>query len=315
MGDEGTGAGMSAATRTVASIPHVRDAPLGAQRSALSTQHAFIRRFARNRVAVLAAALLLLAVAGAVFAPLIARNPPERILGTRLAPPSERFLLGTDQSGRDVFARLLYGGQVSLMVGFLAAGLSIALGASLGAVAGYARGWPEAIIMRVADGMLSIPIFFLVLVVLASFGSTLLNLIVTIGLASWMTTARVVRGEVLRASSLDFVTAARALGASAPRVLLRHALPQALPSTIVAASLGVAQAILTESALSYLGLGVQPPTPSWGNMLTDAQSYVFSAPLLALWPGLAILLTVLSFNFLGESLRDALDPFSGARRA
>jgi len=242
-------------------------APTGTPRLAASrpliTHHpSLITRFARNRVAVLAAAFLLLAVAGAIFAPLIARNPPERILGARLASPSERFLLGTDQSGRDVFARLLYGGQVSLMVGFLAAGLSIALGASLGAVAGYARGWPEAIIMRVADGMLSIPIFFLVLVVLASFGSTLLNLIVTIGLASWMTTARVVRGEVLRASTLDFVTAARALGASAPRVLLRHALPQALPSTIVAASLGVAQAILTEAALSYLGLGVQPPTPS-----------------------------------------------------
>jgi peptide/nickel transport system permease protein len=274
----------------------------------------FLRRFARNRVAVLAAAFLLLAILGAVFAPAIARFPPERIIGSRLTPPGERFLLGTDQSGRDVLARLLFGGQISLLVGFLAAGLSIVLGASLGAIAGYARGWADAVIMRIADGMLSIPIFFLVLVVLASFGSTLPNLVVTIGLASWMTTARVVRGEVLRAGTLDFVLAARALGASGARVLLRHALPQALPSTIVAATLGVAQAILTESALSYLGLGVQPPTPSWGNMLSDAQSYVFSAPLLALWPGLAILLTVLSFNFLGESLRDALDPFRGTQR-
>lgn len=274
----------------------------------------FLRRFARNRAAVLAAVFLLLAVGGAVAAPAIVRNPPERILGSRLAPPSERFLLGTDQAGRDAFSRLLYGGQISLLVGFLAAGLSIVLGASLGAVAGYAGGWADAIIMRIADGMLSIPIFFLVLVVLASLGSTLPNIVLTIGLASWMTTARVVRGEVLRASALEFINAARALGASGTRILLRHALPQALPSTIVAATLGVAQAILTESALSYLGLGVQPPTPSWGNMLTDAQAYVFSAPLLALWPGLAILLTVLSFNFLGESLRDALDPYNGARR-
>ena len=274
----------------------------------------FLRRFARNRAAVLAALFLVFAVAGALFAPQIARHAPERIQGTRLAPPSERFFLGTDQAGRDVLARLLYGGRISLAVGFLAAALAITLGATLGAIAGYARGWPEAVIMRVADGMLSIPIFFLVLVVLASLGSTLPNLIVTIGLASWMSTARVVRGEVLRASGLEFVQAARALGASGSRVLLRHALPQAIPSTIVAATLGVAQAVLTESALSYLGLGVQPPTPSWGNMLTDAQSYVFSSPLLALWPGLAILLTVLSFNFLGESLRDALDPFRGARR-
>ncbi len=272
-----------------------------------------LHRFARNRASVLAALFLILAVGGAAFAPLIARNPPERILGARLAQPSERFVLGTDQAGRDVLARVLYGGRISLAVGFLAAGLAIVLGASLGAVAGYARGWADAIIMRIADGMLSIPIFFLVLVVLASLGSSLPNLIVTIGLASWMSTARVVRGEVLRASGLEFVAAARALGATAPRVLLRHALPQAIPSTIVAASLGVAQAVLTESALSYLGLGVQPPTPSWGNMLTDAQSYVFTTPMLALWPGLAILLTVLSFNFLGESLRDALDPYRSQR--
>jgi len=301
---------VSATSRAEATPVAIVEPAGGARRS----RPGFLRRFARNRAAILAALFLVLAVAGALFAAQIARHPPERIQGTRLAPPSERFLLGTDQAGRDVLARLLHGGRISLAVGFLAAALAITLGATLGAVAGYARGWPEAVIMRVADGMLSIPIFFLVLVVLASLGSTLPNLIVTIGLASWMSTARVVRGEVLRASGLEFVQAARALGASGPRVLLRHALPQAIPSTIVAATLGVAQAVLTESALSYLGLGVQPPTPSWGNMLTDAQTSVFSSPLLALWPGLAILLTVLSFNFLGESLRDALDPFRGARR-
>jgi len=253
---------------------------------------------------------LLVAIAGAFLAPLISPYPPERIIGTRLALPGGRFVLGSDQAGRDVLSRLLYGGRISLAVGLLAAGLSMVLGTALGALAGYARGWVDAVVMRIADGMLSIPVFFLVLVVLTSLGSTLPNLIITIGLSSWMTTARVVRGEVLRASALEFVTAARAIGASSGRVLLRHALPQALPVTIVSASLGVAQAILTESALSYLGLGVQPPTPSWGNMLSDAQSYVFTAPLLAFWPGLAILLTVLAFNFLGESLRDLLDPFS-----
>ena len=273
-----------------------------------------LRRFATNRVSVVAAVFLVLAVAGAALAPVLAPHPPERILGQRLAPPGERFKLGTDQSGRDVLSRLLHGGRVSLAVGLLAAGLSLVLGTALGALAGFARGWVDAVIMRIADGMLSIPVFFLVLVVLTSLGSSVPNLIVTIGLASWMTTARVVRGEVLRASALESVAAARAIGASSARVLLRHALPQALPVTIVSASLGVAQAVLTESALSYLGLGVQPPTPSWGNMLSDAQSYVFTAPLLAFWPGLAILLTVLAFNFLGESLRDALDPFSGLRR-
>jgi peptide/nickel transport system permease protein len=273
----------------------------------------FLRRFFAQRVAVLASTFLVLAIASAALAPFLAPYPPERIVGTRLAPPGGRFALGSDQAGRDVLSRLIYGGQISLAVGLLAAGLSMLLGTSLGALAGFARGWTDAIIMRIADGMLSIPVFFLVLVVLTSLGSTLPNLIVTIGLSSWMTTARVVRGEILRVSALEFMAAAQALGASGPRILLRHALPQALPVTIVSASLGVAQAVLTESALSYLGLGVQPPTPSWGNMLSDAQSYVFTAPLLALWPGLAILLTVLSFNFLGESLRNLLDPFSRTR--
>ena len=276
-------------------------------------RQSFARRFLTQRVAVLAAAFLVLAIVGAALAPVIAPYPPDRILGARLAPPGGRFALGSDQAGRDVLSRLIHGGQISLAVGLLAAGLSMVLGTTLGALAGFARGWTDAVIMRIADGMLSIPVFFLVLVVLTSLGSTLPNLIVTIGLSSWMTTARVVRGEVLRVSALEFVAAARALGASSARILLRHALPQALPVTIVSASLGVAQAVLTESALSYLGLGVQPPTPSWGNMLSDAQSYVFTAPLLALWPGLAILLTVLSFNFLGESLRDLLDPFSRNR--
>jgi peptide/nickel transport system permease protein len=273
----------------------------------------FLQRFLAQKVAVLAAAFLVVAIVGAALAPVIAPYAPERILGARLAPPGGRFVLGSDQAGRDVLSRLIYGGQISLAVGLLAAGLSMLLGTTLGALAGFARGWADAVIMRIADGMLSIPVFFLVLVVLTSLGSTLPNLIVTIGLSSWMTTARVVRGEILRVSALEFVAAARALGASGPRILLRHALPQALPVTVVSASLGVAQAVLTESALSYLGLGVQPPTPSWGNMLSDAQSYVFTAPLLALWPGLAILLTVLAFNFLGESLRDLLDPFSRHR--
>ena len=173
---------------------------------------------------------------------------------------------------------------------------------------GLFGGWVDAALMRAADGMLAIPIFFFLLIVLAVYGPTLANIIVAIGLTSWMGVARVVRSEVLRTAHLDYVAAARALGAQDLRVLGRHILPQAIPSIIVASTLGVAQAILVESALSYLGLGVQPPQSSWGNMLSNAQSYVFTAPQLAIYPGVAILLTVLACNTLGDALRDALDP-------
>ena len=179
----------------------------------------------------------------------------------------------------------------------------------MGAIAGYFSGWVDSLTMRLTDAMLAIPVFFLLLAVLASLGPTVPVIIIAIGLTSWITTARVVRSEVLRAVNLDYVLAAELLGASRSRVIIRHLLPQALPSMLVASTLGVAQAILIASALSYLGVGVQPPTASWGNMLSNAQSYVFSEPLLAVWPGPSILFTALAFNFIGDALRDALSPY------
>jgi peptide/nickel transport system permease protein len=200
----------------------------------------------------------------------------------------------------------MYGGRVSLGVGFASVLAAMTIGVALGGIAGYFGGRVDALIMRVADGMLSIPLFFFMLTALALFGSTLPNLIAAIALTSWMAVARVIRGEVLSCKTLEYVEAAHAVGANHLRILWRHILPQALPSVIVAATLGVAYAILTESALSYLGLGVRPPTPSWGNMLSGARSYLWTAPHLAMFPGLLILLTVLAYNSLGDGLRDAL---------
>jgi peptide/nickel transport system permease protein len=248
-------------------------------------------------------------VSAAICAPFITPYAPDRIvLGQELRPPSVQHWLGTDQNGRDEFTRLLYGARISLVIGIVAVLVSVSLGTVIGAISGAFGGLADALPMRFTDAMLAIPLFFLLLTALAALGSTVLNIVLVIGLSSWMATARVVRSEVLRAVNLEYVAAARALGAGSARVIARHLLPQALPSMLVASTLGVGQAILAETALSYLGVGVQAPTASWGNMLSHAQNYVFASPLLALWPGIAILLTVLSFNFIGDAVRDALSP-------
>lgn len=267
------------------------------------------RRFRRNRLAVLALGYLLLVHAVAALAPWLGLQEPEAMdLLSQFAGPSREHALGTDETGRDVLARLVFGARTSLAVGLAAMVVAVAVGTALGALSGFHGGWAETAIMRLTDGMLTVPTFFLALLVLAVFGSNLVNVVLVIGLTGWMVVARVVRAEVLRALPQEFVVASRALGASEARVLVQHVLPQALPSVIVAATLGVAYAVLTESALSYLGLGVQPPTPTWGNMLTGAQHYVWKSPVLALYPGAAIMLTVLSFNALGDALSDTLDP-------
>ncbi len=268
-----------------------------------------LRRFGRNAIALLALGYLLLILLAAVFAPAVTPYDPDRIeMGATLLPPSAEHWLGTDESGRDEFARLLYGARISLTIGIVAMLLSVTLGTAIGALAGYFGGIVDALTMRLTDAMLSVPIFFFLLTVLALFGSTVPILIFAIGLSSWMTAARVVRAEVLRTIHLDYVTAARANGAGNWRIVLYHLLPSAVPSMLVASTIGVGQAILTESALSYLGVGVQPPIASWGNMLSNAQNYFFPAPLLAIWPGMMILLTVLSFNFIGDAARDAFSP-------
>ena len=231
-----------------------------------------------------------------------ATDPAHGLAGASAAHP-----LGTDELGRDVLSRLLWGSRVTLLVGVAAMLAALLIGLLVGAVAGFKGGWADALLMRFTDAMLAIPAFFFILVVITVLGTGVATLVLVIGALSWMPVARVVYGETLRWKTADFVVAAESLGVPAQRLLARHILPQAIPSLVVSATLGVAFAILTESALSYLGLGVQPPLPSWGNMLQRAQQYVFTAPLLAVYPGLAITVVVLAFNFLGDGLRDALD--------
>jgi peptide/nickel transport system permease protein len=225
-----------------------------------------------------------------------------------LLPPGPGHPLGTDELGRDELSRLLHGGQVTLVVGFAAMLASVVLGLLVGALAGFYRGWVDALLMRVTDALMAVPAFFLILAAVTVLGAGPLTLVLVIGGTSWMQVARVVYGETLRLKGLDFVVAAESLGAGRAYVLARHVLPQTMPSLIVSATLGVGFAVLTEAAVSYLGLGIQAPTPSWGNMLQNAQQYVFTAPGLAVYPGAVITCVVLAYNFLGDGLRDALDP-------
>jgi peptide/nickel transport system permease protein len=229
-------------------------------------------------------------------------------IALKLQAPSGKHWLGTDQLGRDVFSRMLFGSRISLTVGFIAVAISILLGILVGALAGYYGGRVDSWLMRFVDVMLCFPSFFLMLTIIALLGPSIWNVMIIIGLTSWMGTARFVRAEFLTLRQRDFVLAARALGASDGRIIWVHLLPNALAPVFVTATLDVATAILVEAGLSFLGFGVQPPAPSWGNILTEGRTYIFDAWWLTLFPGLAILTTVLSFNLLGEGLRDALDP-------
>jgi peptide/nickel transport system permease protein len=274
------------------------------------------RRLLDDRRARAGAALLALAVLAALLAPLLAGDPIAQhdIVATRFLPPLARdlqgslHLLGTDRFGRDVWARLVYGARVSLGVGALATVLSVAIGMAVGAAAGYWRGWVGVTLLGVTDFALALPRVVLLLLLASLWQPSAGLTIVVLGLTGWMTIARLVHAEVRALSARPFVESATGLGARDLRILLRHILPNALTPVIVAAALGLGNAILLEAGLSFLGLGVQPPTPSWGVMLADAQSYLAQAPRLALYPGLAILLCSLSFNLLGDGLRDALDP-------
>ncbi len=267
------------------------------------------RRFRANGVAVVSAAFLLAMYAVAALGPLLSPYGPNSVdIMSANALPSPAHWLGTDENGRDVLSRLIAGARTSMAVGLIAMVIAIVIGALIGSLSGYLGGVVDSALMRFTDGMMAIPYFFLVLIVVAVFGSSFRNIVIVIGVTSWMVVARIVRSEVLRYRDLDFVLAARALGATSGRTLVRHIMPQTVPSIIVAATFGVANAILLESALSYLGLGIQPPQATWGNMLSNAQAYVWENPLLPVYPGLLILCTVLAYNFLGDALRDALDP-------
>lgn len=245
----------------------------------------------------------------AVFAPLIATYDPTSInMRAVFLPPSSAHFFGTDELGRDVFSRVVYGARVSIFIGLVAVGISVAIGTILGLAAGYYGKWADAVIMRFTDVMLCFPAFFLILAVIAFLSPSLTNVMVVIGLTGWMSVARLVRAETMSVKNREYIAAAKLAGLSNLKILFKHVLPNVISPVFVTATLGIAGAILLESSLSFLGLGVQPPTPSWGNILTAGKDNIMFAWWLSFFPGIAILLTALGYNMLGEGLRDVLDP-------
>jgi peptide/nickel transport system permease protein len=269
----------------------------------------FLERFFKNKMAVAGSIVVMLLFAVSLLAPWIAPYDPSTIdLKHVLTPPSFGHPLGTDQLGRDVLSRMIWGARISLKVGFVATGIAMLIGTILGAASGYYGRWVDAIIMRFVDIMLCFPTFFLILAVIAILEPSIWNIMIVIGLTGWMGITRLVRADFISLKERDFVSAARVIGASDFRIIFVHILPNAMASVLVATTLGIAGAILTESALSFLGIGVQPPIPSWGNILTAGKDNIDIAWWLSLYPGLAILITVLGYNLLGEGIRDSLDP-------
>jgi peptide/nickel transport system permease protein len=266
-------------------------------------------RFLRHKVALVGAAIILLLALGAILAPHLTPYEFDQLdLATMSATPSTSHLLGTDSLGRDILTRVLYGGRISLTIGVLAMSVATTIGTALGMLAGFFGGWVDNAVSALVDLMLSLPTLFILILLGTFLGTKLAVIIAIIGLVRWMATTRLVRGTVLSLKNFEFVLAARAVGASPWRIMVRHMLPNTLSPIIVSATLGIAGAIITESTLSFLGLGVQPPTPTWGNMLREAQEQLAVAPWVTVAPGLAIFLAVMSINFIGDGLRDAFDP-------
>ncbi len=273
----------------------------------------FWRAFGKNRPAVIATYTLIMIIMAAIFAPYLATHDPTRIDLARemqKQPPSAEHFLGTDDMGRDLWSRMLFGARISLIVGFLTMIITVVIGSAYGAVSGYFGGRLDSLLMRIVDILLSLPTMFLLIILAAFVKPNAFGIALIIGFTSWMRVARLVRGQFLSLKEQEFVEAARALGYSNSRIIFRHILPNVTAPIIVNATLMVATAILVESTLSFLGLGVQPPQFSWGSMLTNAQDLILlkEAPWTAFFPGLAIFVTVLCFNFFGDGLRDALDP-------
>lgn len=272
---------------------------------------AFWVRFSRNKNGVLGALIILALVLVAVFAELVAPHSySDQDLSKSLLPPLQGGLLGTDQFGRDLLSRLIYGSRASIEVGLIATGISIIIGTSLGAMAGYLGGWFDYLTEALVAITWAFPTVLMALFLVSVLGPSLINVMLAVGLVNWAAYTRVVRSQVLALKEADFVLAARLSGVQTWRLVFRHLVPNALSPVIVMASLGMANAILTEAALSFLGLGIQPPTPSWGSILADARSFLTMAPWLSIFPGVAIMLTVLGFNLLGDGLRDVMDPRS-----
>ncbi|MGH6944584.1 MAG: ABC transporter permease [Geminicoccaceae bacterium] len=298
----------------------------GAVAPGVSPGRLLLRRFVRHRLALASGVLLLALALASLAAPLaqgvLGQDPNAVDLFGRFAPPGREHPLGTDELGRDLLLRLLYGGQVSLFVGLVGALAAALLGTVIGLLAGYAGGRTDAVLMRLTDGVIALPLLPLLIVLAAvdltklglpadlahSQGASLYRILLIVALVGWTTVARLVRGATLSVRERDYVRAARALGAGPLRIMVAHILPNVMSPIIVATTLSVGNVILTESVLSFLGLGIQPPLPSWGNMLTNAQELIWQAPALAVWPGLLIFVTVIAFNFLGDGLQDALDP-------
>lgn len=269
----------------------------------------FWRRFKKNRLAVIGGIVVICLFTVAVFAPYIAPYNPNAIdVRHVLEAPSMSHPFGTDDLGRDILSRVIHGSWISLQVGFVAVGIATIIGVIVGALSGYYGGWIDTIIMRFVDIMLSIPTFFLILAVIAMLEPSIWNIMIVIGITSWMGVARLVRAEFLSLKEREFVLAARALGASDFRIIFRHILPNAMSPVLVSAVLGIAGAVLVESALSFLGIGVQPPQASWGNILTIGKDNIEIAWWISVFPGLAIFVTVLAYNLLGEGIRDSIDP-------
>ncbi|MGZ4766555.1 MAG: ABC transporter permease [Ilumatobacteraceae bacterium] len=273
------------------------------------------RRLFRNKLAVVALAYLTIVTLLALTAPLWAKQlfgdpmyaDTTKIMQTRFLPPSFAHPMGTDDFGLDIFARVIYGARVSLMVGFVATAISVILGIIMGAMSGFYGGITDSVVMRITDVFLAFPYILLAILLISLMGMGLGPVLVAIGILGWTTIARVFRSSILSVKQNDYVEAARAMGASDVRIMARHILPNSLAPIIVYATMSVGGVILTEAALSFLGVGVQPPMPSWGRMLNEAQNFMITHPGLFIWPGLAIILTVLAFVLLGDGLRDALD--------
>lgn len=267
------------------------------------------RRFRQQRPAMIGLFILLILVLASLAAPLLTSYDPEKLkLSDALIPPNATHPLGTDHLGRDLLARILYGGRLSLMIGFLAVGIGLAVGTPLGAISGYYGGWVDMVLQRITDVLLSFPSILMALSLVAVLGVGLKNVIISVGISAVPSFIRLVRGSVLSIREQTYVEAAQAIGMRDGRIILRHVLINAMAPVIVQATLNLGMTILTAAGLGFLGLGVQPPTPEWGAMLGEGRQYIFSASYMATFPGLAIFLAVMGFNLVGDGLRDALDP-------
>jgi ABC-type dipeptide/oligopeptide/nickel transport system permease subunit len=268
------------------------------------------RRFQRNRLALAGTGIVALLCFCAAFAPLIAPYDPVHVdLDHQFMPPSARYPFGTDFYGRDLLSRVIFGARISLLIGLIPSAISMIIGSVLGVLSAFYSGWLDTLIMRVADVVLAFPSIILAMVVTYTLGASLFTLFIALSVVGWAGAARVVRSQALSLKERDFIIACRAVGVGNGRIMLRHIIPNCIAPILVLLTLNIPQAIMAEAGLSFLGVGAQPPTPSWGLMVNEAQQYLFSAPWASILPGLAILLTVLGFNFVGDGLRDAIDPY------